>query len=562
MAVAVPIAALPARYSGQVYPGTTVAGLRLNGLTHPEALAKLHQHFAAYEQRAVRFSFEGQNWLATLADVGASIDYEKTLENAMANGRDGIADRYASFFAADDSVRIEPVMTFSEDGARAYLETIAPAIDIEAKNARLYRSQGDIKMIDSVEGREMDRDDAVTEIEQAVNGARYTEISLVAQKVVPDITSAKLEPNKSQAITLIGEPVVLTHNDLEYPIFAEQLAQALIIDKNSQPQIDATRLAERLDAIANDLYVSPKNVMLGWDSGLYVVNEDVDGLEMDREATEALIAKLAGSTSRSGKLPTRVAKAAARVDNKDELGLETHLASGSSSFAGSSWERATNVGVAATNCSYKLVAPGELFSFNALLGPISTDMGFVSGTIINGDWTATDIGGGVCQVSTTVFRAAATAGFQFSEWHAHSWRLGFYELDGSPPGFDAAIYQPNTPDEITKDLSFINTLDSWILLMMVVEGETVSAHLYGKNPGWTVAFGDVWVSDPIDPGKPVERLNPDLARGERKFVSGSQPGYQVVLPRTVTASDGSVISDGSFVSDFLAQPETWEVGPT
>lgn len=557
----VPAAALPARYAGQVYPGTSVQGVKLNGLTRDEALARLQSHFTAFEQRAATLRFETDVWSATLADLGGSIDYDATLDSAMAHGRESFADRYTTFFAADDSTIIEPVITIDEAKTRAYLETIAPAIDIEARNARLFRSSGEIRMIDSVEGRALDRDAAVKALSAIMQSGSTGEVELQTQVVAPEVTSAALEKNKNRAVTLIGEAVALNHGDLVYNISAEQLAQALVIDKTNIPQIDATRLADRLDAIAADIYVSPTNVMLGWNDGLYVVKEDIDGLEMDREATEALIVKLASGTERSGALPTKPAKAAARADNMDELGIDTHLAYGSSSFAGSSWERATNVAVAAQNISYKLVAPGDTFSFNGLMGPISTDMGFVTGTIISGDWTTTDVGGGVCQTSTTVFRAAARAGFLFTEWHAHTWRLGFYELDGSPPGFDAAIYQPNGPGQMTLDLSWTNTLDSWLLIMMVVEGETVTAHLYGKDPGWTVTFGDVQVSEPIQPGKPVERVNPNLARGERKWVSGAAPGYQVILPRSVVAADGTVISDGSFVSDYLPQPEVWEVGP-
>src|SRR5690606_33302508 len=128
---------------------------------------------------------------------------------------------------------------------------------------------------------------------------------------------------------------------------------------------------------------------------------------------------------------------------------------------------------------------GGEFSFNNLLGPITVENGFVEGTIIEGDFVATDIGGGVCQVSTTVFRAAANAGFQFSEWHPHSWRLAFYEADGSPPGYDGAIYQ--APDW-ELDLRFTNPLDSWLLLTMVVEGESVHAHFYGRDNGWTTTI--------------------------------------------------------------------------
>lgn len=559
--VAVPVAALPARYGGQVYPGAAVQNVNLGGLTRDEAITRLRDHLSPYEQLASTLHFEDQIWTATLAEIGGTINYEATIDLAMDHGRESWGDRYTAFFADELSAPVELVIDWDSAKAYDYLETLAPAIDIDARNARLFRSEGEIRLIDSIEGRSLDRDAAVDALEDAILNREHAEIDLQTQSVEPDVTTAELEPYKSQAIRLIGEQVVLRHGELNYPVSAEHLAQALIIDESNQPRIDASKLVDRLDAIAADVYVNPQNAMLGWDSGLYVVKEDVDGLEMDREAAEQLIAELAQSDERSSELPTRPARARARADNLDELGIETHLAYGSSSFAGSSWERATNVGVAANNISFKLVAPGETFSYNRLQGPITEETGFVSGSIISGDWTATDIGGGVCQVSTTVFRAAARAGFLFSEWHPHTWRLAFYEADGSPPGFDAAIYIPTGPGQMTLDLTFKNVLDSWLLLMMVVDGNTVSAHLYGKDPGWEVTFENAQVSDPIPAGDPVERENPSLARGERKWVSGSAPGYTVVLPRTVTAADGTIISDGDFVSNFVPQPEIWEVGP-
>ncbi|MEJ7902141.1 MAG: VanW family protein, partial [Thermomicrobiales bacterium] len=123
------------------------------------------------------------------------------------------------------------------------------------------------------------------------------------------------------------------------------------------------------------------------------------------------------------------------------------------------------------------------------------------GKIIQGNWTASDLGGGVCQVSTTVFRAALLSGFKFNEWYAHGWRLAFYEADGSPPGMDAAIYQPNNADEFEKDLVFENPLDSWLLLMMVVDGDTAYAHLYGRDNGWTTEIFEPRVSEPKEPGE-------------------------------------------------------------
>ena len=182
--------------------------------------------------------------------------------------------------------------------------------------------------------------------------------------------------------------------------------------------------------------------------------------------------------------------------------------------------------------------------------------------MIDGDFAATDIGGGVCQVSTTVFRAAARAGFQFEEWHPHTWRLAFYEADGSPPGFDGAIYQPNSEWEYAMDLRFINPLDSWLLLQVLIDGETVAAHFYGRPNGWNVTVGEAQLSEPSPVPEPVERVNERRAPGERVQVQYAQTGVTVQLPRTVTAADGSIISDGFFVSEYQAIPDVWEVGPS
>jgi vancomycin resistance protein YoaR len=259
---------------------------------------------------------------------------------------------------------------------------------------------------------------------------------------------------REQAIQLISEPVMFTHGEDVYPIDGELLMTALVIDRDGVASLRAERIAERIDAIEQAVYEPAQNVMLGWDDGVYVVEDDVEGMALDREMLEEILTSTALSATRMASLPMVPVRAGARTDNVSELGIEQHLAYGSSVFAGSSQTRATNVVVSADNISYKLVGPGESFSFNELLGPITLDNGYVEGSIILGDWAASDLGGGVCQVSTTVFRAALHAGFRFSEWNPHSWRLAFYEADGSTPGLDAAIYQPNFEGEWEKDLIF------------------------------------------------------------------------------------------------------------
>jgi vancomycin resistance protein YoaR len=273
-----------------------------------------------------------------------------------------------------------------------------------------------------------------------------------------------------------------------------------------------------------------------------------------------VIAAAPTTDQRTVELPLVPVPAEARADYLDELGIVDFIASGSSSFAGSSEARAENVRVAAGHVSYALVRPGENLSFNDAVGPISLENGYVEGKIIQGDWTASDLGGGVCQVSTTVFRAAFFAGFRFEEWYPHSWRLAFYEADGSPPGLDAAIYQPNSAEEWEKDLIITNPFDTWLLLQMIIDGDTVTAQLFGATSPYAVEVGTPEIGPPVDPEPPVTREKPELPRGTRNKVQNAEPGYTVKVSRRVL-DGGTVVSDGVFESVYRPQPEVWEVGP-
>ena len=522
----------------------------------------VRQAFSAMEAHAVTFTFEEQAWTASLAELGMRIDYAAMLDEAMTQGRDGtLLDRYQSLVGRGEELQVALSVSQDRPVLDSYLDGIAAKIATEPRDARLVRQGDQISIRDHAYGRRLNIDRARADAVAAVSSGRTTTVALSTIAVEPEITTTALRGAQEQASRLIGEPVVFTHEGDSYPIDVEALTSALVIDRDGTATLRADRIAERIDAIERAVYVPARNVMLGWDSGLYVVEDDVEGVELDREMLAQVLTSTALSATRVASLPIVPVRAGARTDNVDELGIEQHLAYGSSVFAGSSETRATNVVVSSNNISYKLVGPGESFSFNELMGPITLDNGFVEGSIIQGDWTASDLGGGVCQVSTTVFRAALYAGFRFSEWHPHSWRLAFYEADGSAPGLDAAIYQPNHDGEWEKDLIFENPLDSWLLLMMVVDGGTVSAHFYGRDNGWTVEVFESRVSEPKPVGDAVVRENAALAPGDRRMVQQARPGYEVRVRRKVTGAGGEVISDGDFVSDYRSQPEALEVGP-
>ena len=557
------LASMPAACRGKIYPGTTINGIDVSGGTGDVARTQLLDAFSDFERHAITFRFGSQTWSYGLADLGFAIEYDEMIDRALDNGRaDGLITRYESLLMGTDALDVPFMLKGNDEQLTAVLGDIASSIDTAPRNAFLRVEEGVVTIVDDEMGTQLDIESAVAATSIAVQQGRQSLVDLTVNDVSPDLSAAELANAKDSAVRLASEPIVFTFEGLDYPIDAPTLQQSLRVVSEREVRIDVSQLAPRLDAIAAAIYRAPYNVMLGWDSGLYVVSDHIDGVEVDRASLEQSLLALAESSDRSAELPVTPVKAEARSDNFEELGIDDYLSTGSSSFAGSSVSRAENVRAAARNISFHLVEPGGTFSFNDLLGAISVENGFVEGTVIDGDFAATDIGGGVCQVSTTVFRAAARAGFQFEEWHPHTWRLAFYEADGSPPGFDGAIYQPNFDWEYAMDLRFTNPLDSWLLLQVLIDGETVAAHFYGRSNGWNVTFGEAQLSEPSPVPEPVERVNERRAPGERVQVQYAQTGVTVQLPRTVTAADGSIISDGFFVSEYQAIPDVWEVGPS
>ena len=555
--------ALPVRSRGLFYPGAVVGGVDLSDMTREQGEATLRTSLASLERHAVTYTFDDREWAFSLEQLGISIDYAAMLDAAWALGRDdGVVRRYAILL--DQAPDWHAPIAIVRDGAPldAVFASIAGEIDTPMRNARLIRRGGEIDVLADVTGARLDTERALADTVAAVTTGKTTRLGLLTIPVPPEVTTADLEGAKEDAIILIGSPITVTLGDRAWEIGTEQLTAALVIPKGGNAAIDPARLDVVLDQIAEETYVGPTNAALEWaDGSLRAVQNDVSGSEVDRATFESsVVAAATTAEGRSVTLPMTSIPAEIRTDNLPELGIVGLISSGSSSFAGSSPMRAENVQVAARNISGALVRPGENLSFNDALGAISVENGYVEGKIIQGDWTASDLGGGVCQVSTTVFRAALYAGFRFDEWNHHSWRLAFYEADGSPPGLDAAIYQPNTPEEWEKDLIFTNPFDSWMLLQMVVEGETVTAQLYGASSPYTVEVGAPVIGPPVPPGPPVTRVKPELPQGTRNMVNTASPGYTVQVSRRVLEG-GAVISEGVFESVYRAQPEVWEVGP-
>jgi len=259
--------------------------------------------------------------------------------------------------------------------------------------------------------------------------------------------------------------------------------------------------------------------------------------------------------------PVEIDKPTIDSNNLDALGIVTLLGRGSSNYSGSSDGRATNVEVGAALLNGTLIPPRGEYSFNNSIGHITEDKGFVEAQVILGEAIGSDIGGGICQVSTTVFRAAYFAGMPITEWWPHRWRIPFYEYDGWAPGLDASILQP-TPDPSTwGDFRFENPTDSWLLVESWTDGVNVIVNLYGADLGWTVESDGPVMGEKFQVEPDAEVVDPELEPGTIDQTEIAAIGEEVGHLRRVFDRDGSLLWERNFYTKFFPRGNVWKVSP-
>ena len=243
-------------------------------------------------------------------------------------------------------------------------------------------------------------------------------------------------------------------------------------------------------------------------------------------------------------IPIKILEPKVSTDKINNYGIRELIAEGTSLFQGSIPNRAYNINLAATRLNGVLIPPNEVFSFNKAVGDINSFTGYKQAYVISGGKTILGDGGGVCQVSTTLFRAALKAGLPIVERNQHAYRVGYYEQD-SPPGVDAAIYSPGT------DLKFKNDTGKHILIQAFpnLNDYTLSFHLYGTKDNREVTINQPVILSQSPAPEAEYQDDPNLPKGEVKQIDFAAGGANVYFTRTVK-KDGKVIVDDKFVSNY------------
>ena len=238
----------------------------------------------------------------------------------------------------------------------------------------------------------------------------------------------------------------------------------------------------------------------------------------------------------------------------NEFGIEELIAEGKSDFSGSIPERIHNLTLASSKFNWVLIPQGKIFSFNDNIGDISSLTGYKPAYIIKSGKTVLGDGGGVCQVSTTLFRAALNAGLPIVERTAHAYRVGYYEND-SKPGFDATVYAPS------PDLKIKNDTPASILIQTEVDQNNnfLYFRFYGKKDKRKIEISTPVVYDVVPPLPEMRQDDPTLKKGVVKQVDFPAWGAKAVFDYKVTL-DNKVLFEKKFLSVYRPWQAVYLVG--
>lgn len=563
--------------TGRIVPGVFAYGVHLGGLSPAEATTTLESAFTYPNETVFTFRYNDQYWQHTAADLGVALDAEATANVAYAVGHGGGISRnlMAQASAWLQGVSVEPVVRYDENTAHVILEQIAADIGQPPQYPQLTLNGLAVETTPAQAGIVLDVDAALRALQARIVSLDVGgEIPLTVNTVTPPV--ADVEAAAAYIRTAIAAPITLTATDAAgnplgpWTIAPEQIAALLSIEYISgedgigryDVQIDMSAFNATLETLAPGLIIPPQN-------GRFVFNDETRELDVLEPAVN-------GRTLNTAETVARMEAAVFSVDNRivplafdtilppyhndvtaAELGITELVSSSRTLYTGSTAARKQNIENAASFYNGVIIAPNETFSFNELVGDISEENGFVEGAIIFGGRTVKGIGGGVCQVSTTVYRAAFFGGYPIVERYSHGYRVGYYELDGLGPGMDAAIFTP------TADFKFLNDTEYHLLIETdyLPEQDALEFRLYSTNPGRMVSVSEPILRNVTQPPQPVYEANANLLPGQQLQVDWPKEGGDVIVTRTITDANGNLIERRDYGTFYQPWSAVIQVAP-
>lgn len=502
------------------YPNTHIAGINMGGKTTQEAESIIANKLATTNNSLI-FNIEEHQEKATAKQLGFDIDINTTVTSAFIYGRSGnpfvdTIDQLHAILGKNHTLSY----AFNHELLGDYYQNKLATYEIKKTKSQLKNNEGKAEFIAGKPGLTINQTELFQAIKQKITTLSDKQITIKREKTFPATTQ-----KETRVLTYINKktdkPLSISAEDITIQIPPEKIKEALrftektsskklsraeilkkenfsintfiaqslgdqkptyeiifgaYLDKQTIATIITQNFSEKIDTEPQNARFNIKD-----DKSIELTQESTKGKRVLTETNAAYIENAILYTKNSPQnVPLHIEPRGADVDknNIDSLGITELLATGTSNFAGSSQNRRHNIAVGVDKIDGILLAPNEEYSFTGHLGEVSAATGYVPELVIKPGILIKEYGGGICQVSTTVFRGAMNAGLNITERVAHGFPIDYYR----PFGTDATIYIPS------PDLKFINDTENYILIQGEIEGNILNIQLYGTSDNRQVSL--------------------------------------------------------------------------
>ncbi|HEX2259330.1 MAG TPA: VanW family protein [Actinomycetota bacterium] len=532
--------------AGEVLGGITVGGIPVGGLTGEQLVTRLAPAARAMQVRPITLYAGKREWTLSPEAMGITVDLEATARRAFMAGRSNSITWLLQSLGSREQ-RLTWVTKVDRARMAQALRELSSRVNVEASNGNVTLAGSDVRVKAPTEGVRLRSGQARQRlVGAAVNPARGDRVRLPVTTTTPEIGQEEAVRIQQQAQGILRAPVEFIWSSRSFTLSAERVASALRVRVVEDPktssaslllQADAAALKEQIIASAPFVKKASKDASFSVRGDSVILNPGQEGSTIDTsEAANALLA-LKDSSRRPINLPVVVEPPAFSTEQAQALKITSKIATFTTPFDSRNVPRVANIDRMASAIDGKLLRPGQAFSLNGATGARTPANGYQEAQVIVDGELVPGIGGGVCQVATTLFNAVFTAGLDVVERVNHSLHISKY-----PMGRDATVNYG------AQDFRFRNDTEFGLLLKASVSSKGMTVSIFSSPLGRTVEESTSPTRNPKPaPTKVIE--DPSLPAGVEKVEEPGTPGFDVTVTRKVT-SGGRVLHSDTFVSKY------------
>ena len=531
--------------------GVRIDGIDVGGMTPRGAQRLLERRARALERVPVVFVAGQRRWRVRPVQLGVRADWAAAVELARRQG-DGFGPLrgFRRLGVRVFGAQIVPPARVYDAALAFELNRFEHAIDRPHRDPALRLRGLDAVVVRGRTGRVLDRTAASRVVVSALADLSRHQVVLPVHRDPPSVSASLLEVAAAKVRLALSAPVKMRWHSEEWTISQWQLRGMLGLPRRgSTLRIGGPGADRYFGGLARALNRRPRDA--GWaaasDWSVALVPARAGRLLNVPDTAANLLSAALSRESRTARVVAVSERPRRTTREARAMGIRG-LVGGYETIYGGDPNRIHNVQLVARLINGSLIAPGATFSFNRATGARTADKGFREAPVIINGELQTGLGGGVCQVSTTVFNAAYDAGLEITSRTNHALYISHYPL-----GRDATVNYPDV------DLRFVNDTKHWLLLRTFVGSYSLVVNLYGTPTHRRVV---THTSPLVETGTPPVKREPDpsLTQGETVIADAGEPSRATSVRRVVYAPNGRLLHDDTWHSSYVAEPKIVVVG--